>query len=301
MIYYQRENSTGAYNRSQLIYENFQFIPHVHRDFECVLVLEGELSMTVETERCLLREGDLALVLSNQVHSYETPKHSRAWVWVFAESYVPEFAKALRGKTAPLLPFRLSEERLRFLTSQFLAGHSPSEVPQEVSCSRMEFISALYLICDAYLRVAPLTDAVSDRADLLHRILDYVMQHYTEDISLVTMAKQLGFDRSYLSRSFHRYFGRNFRQFVNEYRINYAKQLLEHTDKNVTEIAYEAGFQSVRTFNRVFRLLDGGTPCHPQSSALELPEKSKREKNRDELVGAEDSFKEDSREILTNQ
>ena len=46
--------------------------------------------------------------------------------------------------------------------------------------------------------------------------------------------------------------GINFRRFVNELRLEYARELLTATDLPVTEIAYKSGFGSIRSFNRAF-------------------------------------------------
>ena len=53
-----------------------------------------------------------------------------------------------------------------------------------------------------------------------------------------------------LSRLFSSTFHMNFNTFLNETRLNYACNLLEYTDRPITEIAMDAGFSSLRTFNR---------------------------------------------------
>ena len=55
-----------------------------------------------------------------------------------------------------------------------------------------------------------------------------------------------------LSRVFSGTFHRNFNQYLNETRLNYAGAMLEYTSRTVTDICMESGFESQRTFNRVF-------------------------------------------------
>ena len=67
------------------------------------------------------------------------------------------------------------------------------------------------------------------------------------------MAKDLGISQFTLSRVFSRTFHKNFNQYVNEIRLDYVTLLLKDSDTSVTEIMYDAGFQSQATFNRVFQ------------------------------------------------
>ena len=67
------------------------------------------------------------------------------------------------------------------------------------------------------------------------------------------MAKDLGISKFTLSRVFSGTFHRNFNQYLNEQRLNYVCVHLECTDKSITDIWLDAGFDSQRTFNRVFR------------------------------------------------
>lgn len=74
-----------------------------------------------------------------------------------------------------------------------------------------------------------------------------------EAISLTRMAKDLGYSPYSLSRVFSSTFHTNFNQYLNELRLGRAIDLLENTSETVTEIAWNSGFTSLRTFNRVFK------------------------------------------------
>ena len=74
------------------------------------------------------------------------------------------------------------------------------------------------------------------------------------------MASALGVNKFELSKVFSGIFHTNFNQYLNEIRLNYATSLLENTKMRITDIYLEAGFESQRTFNRVFRQKYGRTP-----------------------------------------
>ncbi len=74
------------------------------------------------------------------------------------------------------------------------------------------------------------------------------------------LAKELGLSESNLSRIVKLYFDKGVPQLLNECRIREAKDLLLQTDIDITTLAGEAGFNSIATFNRVFKDLEGVSP-----------------------------------------
>ena len=75
------------------------------------------------------------------------------------------------------------------------------------------------------------------------------------------LASALFTNKVYLSRTINHYSGRNFRQYVNYYRVMYATELMKK-DRHlkVTELALKCGFNSVVTFNAAFKLNMNMTP-----------------------------------------
>lgn len=66
------------------------------------------------------------------------------------------------------------------------------------------------------------------------------------------MASDLEYSPYSLSRVFSGTFHKNFNQYLNEIRLEYAASLLLYTNQTITDVYMNAGFESQRTFNRVF-------------------------------------------------
>ena len=82
-----------------------------------------------------------------------------------------------------------------------------------------------------------------------------------QTLSLEDLAHMLGTNKVYLSRTINVISGRNYCQFVNYYRIQYAKDLMrKNTDSKMIEVALASGFNSVVTFNMAFKLNEDLTP-----------------------------------------
>ena len=87
----------------------------------------------------------------------------------------------------------------------------------------------------------------------IHRVIRYMEQHVSEELSLEQLAHRFGISNCYLSRCFKRYTGKNFVMYRNLLRVEQAIALLQNTTRSVSEIAFNCGFQDIRTCNRVFR------------------------------------------------
>jgi signal transduction histidine kinase/AraC-like DNA-binding protein len=103
-------------------------------------------------------------------------------------------------------------------------------------------------------------------AQLAKKAQDYIALHFATDITREQIAAALGVSPSYVSRVFRRYTGMALWDYVNSFRIMRARELLEHSDMTVTEIAFAAGFNEPAYFSRMFRKFTGKSPRHFRSA-----------------------------------
>ena len=106
-------------------------------------------------------------------------------------------------------------------------------------------------------------DSAADDA-LMQRIcqlMDEERLFLNSDLKMADVATRLGSNASYVSSCINQLRGCSFIQFVNGYRIDYAKQLLrQHPDKKVSEVWASSGFANETSFFRTFKALTGMTP-----------------------------------------
>ena len=94
----------------------------------------------------------------------------------------------------------------------------------------------------------------------MQQICAYVMKHYVRSIALDDIAAEVGMNRSAFCSYFKRCKGMTFSQFVTQYRLNTACELLKHSQKSVSEICYLVGFNDLPHFVRVFTSTIGMSP-----------------------------------------
>ena len=88
----------------------------------------------------------------------------------------------------------------------------------------------------------------------------YIHDHASDRLSLGTVARIVNMSASYFSEKFKQATGMNFVEYVARTRIEKARHLLQNPHLRVSEIAFEAGFQSLSQFNRTFKKVTGQAP-----------------------------------------
>lgn len=80
----------------------------------------------------------------------------------------------------------------------------------------------------------------------------FISEHYKEDLSVDRVCAEVGFSKYYFCKLFKQQLGVSVHQYVNEFRINKAKELLAYSKLSVTSIAEQVGFKTTLTFLRAF-------------------------------------------------
>ena len=99
-----------------------------------------------------------------------------------------------------------------------------------------------------------------DQLEQINAILRRITDNLGEDLSASALARELGMNDSRFSRFFRRATGNTFTDFVNQVRINRACHMLMESNRQITDIGYEVGFNNIANFNRRFLDITGMTP-----------------------------------------
>jgi AraC-like DNA-binding protein len=117
-------------------------------------------------------------------------------------------------------------------------------------------------ISDFYEQIIETTKAQRGQktGNLVSLIEKYIREHYTQDLGLEQIADEIGVSVKYVSRVFKDKTGENLTDYINEVRIEKAKEMLVQTDLRVNDIAEKIGIHSRTTFLRVFKKVEGISP-----------------------------------------
>lgn len=222
--------------------------PHLHRALEFVYVTAGTLELGVGRELYHMETGDLGIVFPDMIHHFQVfSKDSRACHILADTSVCGGFGEAL----FPCYP-EVPVIRKEMLPEEAVYGIGRLESSSGKEPAADKAYVQL-LLAKSIPRLRLLERAGQEEGDLVYQLVVYLAAHFREPVSLTKTAADLGVSKYVVSRVFSGTFHRNFCQYLNELRLSYACELLEYTDRTVTDICLEAGFDSQRTFHRVFR------------------------------------------------
>lgn len=119
--------------------------------------------------------------------------------------------------------------------------------------------AAVYFLLMRHFATDDTSVASSNERREFYNVVEYTNQHYTSNINIQIIASRLYISRGRLARLFHKYSGMDLNEYINMLRIKHANQLLM-SGSRITEAATESGFQSIRTFNNIYKAHMGITP-----------------------------------------
>lgn len=244
MFFHQSSNSMVSNRYNACFYRGLSWKAHFHKNPEIICVTSGSVVCTVNGTTEELSAGDFGLCLPMDIHSYSPAPDSEYWVCVFSADYVRSFLKQVSDKTAESFRFTCSDSVEAFVRANLVSERTP---PQNM------LKACLYALCNEYITSVTLTARDSGKTERMAQITDFIAEHHTENIGLSDIAALLGYDYYYVSRYFKKIFNISFNELLNLYRIETAVQLLDETDKKIINVAYESGFQSIRSFNECFK------------------------------------------------
>ena len=158
------------------------------------------------------------------------------------------------NESAPVTPvFTPSAETFNYFCNQSLQlfGNDSGMLDRIAPpFKRLKTKGLLYSIESEFLEQAIFKET-GEKEDIVTKVLEYVAENFRNNVSLHGIAEGTGYNYQYLSRIFNHTMGTKFKKLLNQYRLEYALYIICDTDRPITEIAFESGFQSVRSLNRV--------------------------------------------------
>lgn len=98
---------------------------------------------------------------------------------------------------------------------------------------------------------------------------EYIRTQYSNDFGIEDIASSLGISSSYFSLLFKQHFGETFVEYVTKHRMELAKSMLLHSDKNITDIGRSVGYMERRYFTKVFQKFTGEIPSEYREKRME--------------------------------
>lgn len=259
--------------------------PHIHKDFELGLILDGELILSSAGHKYVLHQNDIFLMNPFQSHGLEGAHPCSILSLQVSASFFSSYFPQIENMEFDIdtIPFsddpgysgRLCQELLLLAEEYFR-----KERFYELHCASQ--INRIFF--DLFQRESHHLVSEKEKQSSriiekrMHHIIRYIEEHYTEKLLLSDIAGQEELDLYYLSHFFKDSFGMTFQHYLTRIRCERARQLLLLSDYNLLDICMSCGFSDPKYFNKGFLEQYGCTPkeyrSHFYNARLEQQQKS---------------------------
>ena len=232
---------------------------HFHDEIELLAVLEGEFGCVVDNKEYIAKKGQVIFINSRVPHSTFCKKANTTYALV--QFKLSDFIDTEVNK---ILKYSI---RLSYSNDEVVCVIDDEKMCDTVVQMAKEFAekntaysimikSGIYSLLASLYRNGVISDSYNYAGKEIKKLLpalEYINEHYYEDISLDFISSSINFEKSYFCRSFKKAIGATFTEYINFVRICKSEKLLRNTDESISEIATKVGYSSVSYFNREFK------------------------------------------------
>ena len=243
---------------------------HQHDAWELYYVIHGYGTRMAGDTLQAFSAGDVALIPPSMHHYWKYDPASAGsdgcihyLMVAFNHSLVvrcmevfPELRNRLINLTFPVNALKFGPESSRVIRNMLSQMNDMDDLGR--LCGMFRLLPVIFNSPDHIFAGKPMQ--IERDVRRMQQICTYVMAHYVHTITLDEIAAEIGMNRSAFCSYFKRCKGMTFSQFVTQYRLNTACELLKHSRKQVSEICFAVGFNDIPHFNRVFKESQGITP-----------------------------------------
>ena len=241
---------------------------HWHNGFEVIFILSGSMTVNINNRDYKLQNGGFAVVNSKTIHStvcrgtckylliqipYETIKKNIPDIDIIMIRCICTSEEYTKGNFIKIR---------NILTKLKMHYEAPRDCGYLLMLNSLIYNLLYHLVINFKTSIDPVMKEKADRnIQRLGVVLQYVRQHYAENISLNDAAHIVALNREYFSRFFKRYMGMTFMDYVYAIRLEHAYYDVINTDFPIGSIADHHGFEkNYKLFVRKFKEQYGCSP-----------------------------------------
>ena len=217
--------------------------PHINPETEIIHVRCGSLQVIYDGIKIQLSQGQLLMILPYRMHSFLPSEDIDASVYMFSDEIYDDLMKNIRN--AVYYPAQDNPVLNGYVNDimEYADRWNGNLGIRSMFCALVNQCMSVY---DA--------DMPEVQPELLDgRTVSYIIDHLNEELTIESIARELGVNVRQLSTDFRKKYGLKLVEFIGNIRAEQADTMLKHSKLRISEIAGICGYGSLRNFNRSFR------------------------------------------------
>lgn len=227
---------------------------HWHKSIELLFVLEGEVDVLINDKKYNLKEENVILINSNDIHELISDHAVLIALQIDLDEFeIDDEIKKMNFDCNSLTSSKQSFEKIKRLIANMIFANSIQDESTLIYNSSLSYALIGELIRNFKAPEQQQQLETNKYLDRLKSILNYIRENYRNKITLSEIAEREHLSIPYLSSFFNKYMGMNFTSYYDKIRIEYAVNDLITSDLSIEEIAIKHGFSETRSFVRAFK------------------------------------------------
>ncbi|WP_455620313.1 AraC family transcriptional regulator [Eisenbergiella sp.] len=249
---------------------------HWHTALELIMPVRNDYTVRTNGETIHVVPGDILLIPPGELHSLFAPPEGERLFMQFDYSLLCSLT-GMDSLLHTLRPYRLIKACEQGGLTKTLREYL-EEIKKEYTSEdpyREPSVYSLFLRFFVALGRSDMAEgnkfpdiSPSKQQEYIEKFMSictYINDHCTEDLSIEKLAARAGFSKYHFSRLFKQFTGVSCYEYLISRRIAYAERLLLTPNLSITEVAMQSGFNSLSTFNRIFKTAKNCTPSSYKS------------------------------------
>lgn len=267
-FYYTYSKPNKNINLKQYVYRIGSYHYNWHNDLELLLVVNGEVEVSTNGVSRIFETDDIILINSNMGHATLARKpDSIAMVIHIDPILLKDYYEKVEFLSFDLWSTRETRNKNPFilirgyLSEMMLCFNKNS--PEDKLLFESSFYSLLHTIVSQFppKEIHSATFMLNQKKfNAIDKMIKYINKNYKKKITLDKLARESGYNSSYVSQLFKAYLGINFYDYLTRIRLREATRELSRTENKILDIALENGFPDMKAFNSTFKENFGKSP-----------------------------------------
>lgn len=244
---------------------------HWHSALEIIMPYENEYTIVMDDVPHTIHEGDVWITPPGALHRLLAPSTGKRMIMLFDYSLLCN-VQGMDSLLHTMNPFVLIKEeeypelnkKLRFYLEEVRREYQDA-TPFTEACIYSIMIRFFATLGRANFNAATkfpttTTNKQHEYVEKFMMVCNYISDHCTENINVDELADFAGFSKFHFARLFKQFANMSCYEYLTQKRIAHAERLLIEPDMSITEVAMRSGFNSLSTFNRIFKAAKNCTP-----------------------------------------
>lgn len=247
--------------------------PHSHQFLEICFCLEGQSVIRYNNDILQLRAGDVCVIMPDVIHVELPEKHGQyKALWLATDFHRVVAHTVFRDYSRNVM---LLEGDQCSMTSDFhyivqnLLKERTNEGKYAAELVKSYILQVLYYTLRNLERPAEQPGSGNWRDSVVDKVRQYVELHYTRLIRLSEISQELCVSINHLNHIFKTETGRTIIQYIEDFKMAKAKQMLSETDESIGSIASRLGYYDQYHFSKIFKKETSSTPTQHRNRKSE--------------------------------